>query len=341
MANNDELKIKLWILRLFLSLDKLTHSKIVTSIIMFFLPIVCIGYYLQVKYQFHIFTYGVTIALSWTAVAPLLIYSALHTIHEFLNSHKEIFQIEDEWKEVYRFGTDNIQSKKHVLFGIPWAISTSTVIYLIKFTSAPIPIQIWAVTSYFILFFISSIGFYGIFYIISLIKKICASQIYFNPGHPDNFGGISSFGGLAVKGTLYFSSGAMVFPLVFELLQAKAELNIIIWGYASFAMFLLTLILSFLFPIFDIKKFADDQKEKIVLRSWDKLSSMVNSHMNRQGNDLKSTLDIAVYYFIQHLPLYRLKNYPWDLKVLIQFLLSFMVPILIAVLQILLKSNVG
>lgn len=336
--NNTPL-IKLWLLKYFISINRLVRSKILSSMIMFFIPITCIGLYLQIKYQYYIFTYGVIISIVWTAFAPLLIYYALFVIHDFLIFHRNIFLDKNEWKKIYKFGTEDIQSNRHMIFGLFWGLSTTIVIYLVKFSTAPIAIQIWALISYFILFFVSSIGFYGIFLIVSLIKRICNSQVTFNPYHPDKFGGIASFGSFAVKGTLYFSSGALAFPLVFELLRSKIYLNLLIGGYVLFVIYLLTLIASFLIPIFNIKKFADVQKEKIILKSWNNLNNLIDRHYEKEDNPFNSSLDIAIFYHIRHSQLYKLKNYPWDLKVLIQFVMSFIIPIIITVLQMVIKSN--
>jgi len=174
---------------------------------------------------------------------------------------------------------------------------------------------------------------------LTMMNKILPENISFNPYHPDKFGGISEFGRFSVKVSLYFSSGALVFPLAFEIIDKMHKgpnlLNVSIYLLAGF--FLCVMFASFLVPIFQIKNFVDPIKEKIILEARSELDKMVNEFKANQDFHIKQALEILMHYYFNYSKLLELKDYPWDLRVLLEYSLSFAIPIAVAIFQIFFK----
>ena len=306
------------------------------SIITYYTPLMAIGLWLQIKYNYPIFSEGVIVALLWLAICPALIQKAILIIYDFFEDHKDIFINHEQWSRLKNQELQRFQSSRYLLFGVPWAISLAFVIWYSLFIHAPLPVQLWSLIVFFMMFVMSAIGFQGIYVIITIIGNICKSELVFRPFHPDKFGGFSRFGSFAVKGTIFFSSGALVFPLAFEVFRKlggheKLAAYLVVF---LFSFFILVLILSFLLPIFQIKYRVDMEKEKIILEARAKLDKMVDSYLDSSENELNKPIKIATYYYLNYNKLLEIKDYPWDLKVLFEFAVSFIIPIGIALIQI-------
>jgi len=334
----DDLEPKLWIIKWQAFLSKPLHSDLLASMFMFYLPIMITGCLFQAQYQYRIFSNGVLLALLWIAIAPLLIHDALKSISSFFTEHKHVFRNPEEWSTLHAHEIERFQSSRYMLFGLPWAIATSVAVLYSIFRTAPLPIQVWAAVSFFLLFFLSSIGFYGVYVLITLFQNVCAADVLFDPFHPDKFGGISDFGRFAVRGTLYFSSGALVFPLAFEAIAAVSNGSdpLLMGIYFLVGFFIFALFACFLIPVFQIKKLVDPEKDRIIVASWAELNRMIAAFREKDTLDLKQGADILLYYYFHHMKLLEIKDYPWDFRVLLEFGLSFAVPIGVAILQIIL-----
>jgi hypothetical protein len=310
-------EVTLWIIRWQNLLSKLLHSKLLASVFMFYIPIMVTGYILQENYDYKIFSNGIIIALLWIAIAPFVIQNALQHVITFFYTHKHVFQNQEEWGTLYRNEIKRIKSSRYLVFCLPWGIITSLVFLCCAFTEAPLLIQFWVTGSFFILFFVSSIGFYGVYVLITMIQNICTADIIFNPFHPDKFGGISDFGDFAVRIALYFSSGALVLPLVYEVVENIAieynSLSIVIYFFAGF--FIVVMLAAFFVPILEIKKLADYAKERIMVESRNKLDKMTADFKKSDDFNLKQFIEKLLYYHLNHSKLSELKNYPWDFRV--------------------------
>lgn len=139
--------------------------------------------------------------------------------------------------------------------------------------------------------------------------------------------------------SLYFSPGALVFPLAFEIIDKMNNgpnlLHVSIYLLAG--SFLFVMFASFLIPIFQIKNFVDPVKEKIILEARSELDKMVNEFKVNQDFDIKQGFEILMHYCFHYSKLLELKNYPWNLRVLLEYSFSFLIPIAVAILQIFFK----
>ena len=335
---NYDGKATLWIIKLQLFFSKIFFSKLIASAFIFYMPIMIVGYILQKICDYKIFSNSIIIALLWIAIAPFLIQDAFEHINLFFCKHKHIFQNLDEWESLYKKEITYIQSSRYLFFGLPWGILGSLVVIFTTFDNAPVSIQLWMGVSFFILFFVSSFGFYGVYVLVTMMQDICSADLKFNPFHPDNFGGISDLGRFSVKIALYFSSCAFVFPLAFEIISkiSNGEVSLVVLTYLLFGLVIFALIASFLIPILEIKKFADAQKELILLESRNELDKMIENFKKNQDLNIKQCIEIIMYYNFNYSKLMELKVYPLDFRVLVEFGASFIIPICVVILQVLL-----
>ncbi len=325
----------LWILRSQNYLSDKLHSKLLASILMIYTPVMMSGLFLQLNFHYEVFTRGIFIALVWFALVPFFIQNVFRVINSFFRTHKHIFLNQNEWKDLYSQEIRRIQSPRYMLFGIPWAIAVTTVILCSTYKGAPLPIKLWASTTFFVMFFVGSIGFHGIYILLGTIKKMLDSDIVFNPYHPDRFGGIADFGRFSVKIAFYFSSGALVIPLAIEIVSMRTEYNyLIVSGYVLVSLFVITMFAMFLVPIFQVKNFVDPRKEKLILQARHELDSLIGEFIKHEELNMKKGIEIAMHYYFTYSKLLEIKNYPFDSRVLLEFGLSFIIPVGVAILQI-------
>jgi hypothetical protein len=325
----------LWILRAQNYLSDKLHSRLLASILMIYIPVMMSGLFLQLIFHYEVFTRGIFIALVWLALGPFLIQNAFRVINTFFRSHKHIFLNKNEWKDLYFQEIRRIQSPRYMMFGIPWALAVTTVILCSTYKDAPLPIKLWASTTFFVMFFVGSIGFYVIYLLLQMIKKMLDSDIVFNPYHPDRFGGIADFGRFSVKIAFYFSSGALVIPLPIEIVSMGTEYNYLnVSVYVLVSMFLITMFAMFLVPIFQVKTFVDSHKEKDILQARHELDNLIGEFRKCEELNMKKGIEIAMHYYFTYSKLLEIRNYPFDSRVLLEFAFSFIIPIGVAILQI-------
>ena len=327
----------IWILNVLFALRRLVPSLLVSSLIVFYIPVLVIGIYLQNIFGVRILSLGVSVSLFWLAVAPFLIFKAYDSLRNFFHDHKEAFSSEQDWISLFEKYMRLAESSRYSLLGTVWALCTSITITVTIFADVPLAVKIWAFFSYFLLFYVSAIGFYGIYVLMELISEVCTSNITFNPYHPDQFGGISGFGRFSAKFASYFSSGALVFPLVFEM-TLKIGSSSATSTYVTLLLtgiFVGTMAIAFLKPIFLIKERADKEKRRITLESRNHLDALMARFNSEQRHVIQNGLDVIMYYNFYHLELtQRLKDYPFDFKVIFQFVASTLVPILMAAVSL-------
>jgi hypothetical protein len=337
MGIENKPEVTLWILRWEYFLTKFFRFKIIASLFIFYIPIIIIGYALQIFYDYRIFTQNIHVALLWIGIGPFLIENAFSYLNDFFLKNENRFINKDEWKRLYFNEIKRIQtSKYYMIFGIPWGIITSLVFTFCVFNNAPLIIQLWSIISFFILFFVSSIGFCGILLLIVILNNIFTADLFFDIFHPDRFGGFSNFSTFSVKFSLYFSSGSLVFPLAYEAIRQINNGNNFLTNivYLLSGFYLIALILSFIIPIYNINKFVDRKRNYLISQSWNELNKMINDFRASKDLNLKQGIDISMYYYFHHSKLMNLKDYPWDVKILMEFGLSFVLPIAMGILKI-------
>ena len=186
------------------------------------------------------------------------------------------------------------------------------------------------------MFLIAAIGFYGIYVLLGLLRKMLSSGVIFNPYHPDKFGGIADFGRFGVKIAFYFSSGALVLPLAGEIIRDygnnNAYLNLA--AYALAGMFVVVMFASFLIPTFQVSHYVGPRKEALLLEARDELDMMIEEYRRSDDVNLKKGIEIGMYYYCNYKELLEIKDYPFDARVIMEFGLSFIIPLGVTVMQV-------
>lgn len=323
-------KPELLIVRAQNGVTALLRSRLAASVVLLYLPFILAGIYLEARFTVGIFSRGVLLSTLWLALAPFLIQDAHRVICSFFEENKSLFEGEKERQQLKQWTLDRFQSPAYLLFGVPWAVGTTAVILMMRFSSSPLPVQIWAGVTYFLLFLISAIGFQGVVAVVGAILRLAREGVRFDPYHPDQFGGMEAVGRFAVRGTLYFSTGSLVLPLVFELMETssfQANLLNVVAGVLT-ALFVCMVLYSFLLPVLRIKAVVSDEKDAALLNS--------NAELEKLYGEAESVSDgakVQVYYEVFHKRLLEIKDYPYDLNVLIELFAAVGLPILIASLE--------
>jgi hypothetical protein len=146
---------------------------------------------------------------------------------------------------------------------------------------------------------------------------------------------MAAFGVFALKVAVMFSSGCLVFPLVFEVLQTTAFATklISVVVYVLTGGFVCMMAAAFILPVVAIKRFADREKERIVIAARAELDRLAAKFNDSDSFDLKALLQIAVYYRLNYAPLDELKTYPYDLKTVLEFLFATVLPVGMTIIE--------
>lgn len=330
---------RLVIIRLQRRLSRVVGIRIVSSVCLMFLPVMAVAVYLQVQTGSPVLSRGVVTALAWLAVAPWLIEDAVRLTHDLLREYRPFFVDDEEWNRFAERQVRRLESSSYLYFGLPWAAAVTAVILLVVFPGAPPAVQIWAGISFLLLFLTSAIGFRGTLVLISIVQELCKSDIRFVPHHPDRFGGMNGMGSYAVRGALYFSSGAMVFPLVFEVINklgtAGGLMELAVFGLV--AVFIGFTIAAFLVPTSAIKEFVGAEKTRVLLQSSDKLDSLIARFEEAERFDAKTAGEIVCHYFLRHSEFNQIKDYPYDARVLVELTVSVLIPIAVVTIELVLR----
>lgn len=329
------LSVTRWILKLQLPRTKPFCLNMLTSPFIFCGPIVGVGYLLGKRFGYDLFTTSITLSLVWIALAPFLIQWVFKLVVDLFSECKAVFKDEDVWEKLREQELSRIKSWKYWLFGVPWGALISYLVFQAKFLDAPLPIQAWAILSFAFIFLVSSIGFYGVYVLITMMAKVLGAGINFDPFHPDRFGGIAFLGNFTVKAALAVSSGALMFPLAYEVAEGlgRGPSFLKTAGFMSVGLFVLVMLASFLIPLFQIKAFADKKKAQIAIGCRSKLKDMMAKFRRSDKLNTKLALELFMYYYLACPRLSELRSYPVDIRVLLELAASFAVPIGVAVLQ--------
>ena len=304
-----------WIVSAQDSLLSICHFRWLASLIMFYCPIILAGCLLWWIYEYPVFTLNRNIAFLWIALAPFLIVSALRSLDSSLSQLRLLFRDKRKWGRFYRAEMVRVLSWRYLPLGLLWAFVGSLVVVQTVFVRAPNVVCIWAMLSTLLLFLVSSIGFYGVYVVVTLTKKVLAEDLIFDPYHPDGRGGFSALESLSILAAFHFSSGALVIPLAIEVMRnlGSAYGALAIATYGLIGLFALAIIVIFVFPTLLINSFVRRRREKAILMSRSEISGILTEFKTNDQHDLKQAIELLLRYYIDHTELYRSVS-PFNLK---------------------------
>ncbi len=276
-------------------------------------------------------------ALSWLAIGPWLFANAVRLSKEFLESLRSSFPSDERWAEI-RAAYLRRLSEGWWRFGIPWSAAVTAVVVWVLYPHARGLRLVWVVLSFGTLFLISGAGFWGVGAMVRLVRDVSNIGIAYRPYHPDRFGGMASVGTFAVRGALYFSSGALVLPLAFDAIaiaenSGRPALSIL--AYIVTITFVLFVICAFALPIFDIKRFADAERARVTADGRAKLDSLIDEYCREPAHNEQLAHRIQFCYQMEYGELSHLREYPYDLRVIVELLVAAAVPLGVGVMEIL------
>jgi hypothetical protein len=312
---------------------------IVPSLILFAV-VIASGMLLEQHYQRDLLNRTSVMALSWLAVGPWLVFDAVRLSTSFLESYRPLFPDDLRWSRLLQSHLRGM-SAGWMWFGVPWSVIVTTVVLKLRYQHVQTSLEKWwVVLSFGTLFLLAGIGFWGVRALVILVGKFAQSGVAYRPYHPDRFGGLAAVGAFAARGALYFSSGAVVLPLAFEVVgqSQRGEPSVVpALAYGATATFIVVVLAAFVLPVIDIKRFADGERVRLTTVTRSRLDSLAAAYAGKPDHDEQLARQISHCFDMEYSELSKLRPYPYDLKVGLELGISVAVPIGVVILERLLR----
>jgi hypothetical protein len=261
----------------------------------------------------------------------------------FFDDNRKLFITDEQSiRELQTRVLHDLGSPRHLFISIPLTIVCVLVLLHSIYLDAPTQVRLWVAITYGILFFIGGAGFWGISRFIYIVDQICKQDLNFNPYHSDRFGGFACLSYLNIKGPLYFFSGALLFPIIFDVLRTIHNNELIglgLWGIVI--LFIGFGLVGFFIPQFQIHNLIITCKQKALEKSEAVLQNFLINLSSGECNDKESAevirLKIDVYYAYFHKRIINIREWPFDATVLFQLGSSLIVPILVTGVEVFIK----
>jgi hypothetical protein len=324
------------ITRLLMRGQRMGVPPLVSSFLVF-AGVLSAGLYLQSRYHVVLITRPSLMALAWLAIGPWLIFEASRLSLEFLDSYRDMFPTREAWSALVDTHMQRL-STGWMWFAVPWSVVVTSVVATMAFPSAAGPVFAWVIASFGLLFLISGCGFWGVMALVGLVRDFSRSGVRYRPFHPDRFGGLAAVGTFTARGALYFSSGALLLPLAFEIIGREQRVGTVsVFPYGLTTIFVAFVLAAFILPTLDIKRFADGERVRVNEEARARLEQLMAAYARAPEHDEKLAHQIEMCYQMECEELEKLRPYPYDLKVGVELTLSIAVPIAVVVLETLLR----
>ena len=268
---------KLWIVRLQTFLERFIPSSLLASVIPFALPLTVAGIIIARSEGVKLLTRGVVFALVWLAIAPWLVTGAHRTVARFFDDNRDKFVMTDEpFHALKARMMRELESPKYLVVSIPFTLLCVWVLLSSIYATSPPLVRVWAAVTFSVLFMVAGVGFWGILRFNYIFGEVCKQELKFDPYHADGFGGLAFLGQFNVKGPQYFFSGALIFPIVFEIVTSLPKDEIVslgLWG--AVAVFVAFGITGFFVPQMKIKDIIARSKDENLSQSESVLQTLL------------------------------------------------------------------
>jgi len=182
---------------------------------------------------------------------------------------------------------------------------------------------VWA-----LLAILGSIGLWGVYNMVALTLRLKPLKFDLSPLDPDRFGGLGFLGDFSIKGTMMYSTGALMVPIIIEIVasgQRSALSNAL--GLALPISFSLSVLLSFLWPIFNINTLAVNSKGSLLSNASNQYRNALSSYQGNESSE--KALQLLVYQGLFN-EIEHMSEWPWDIRIILKLALSAVLPILIS-----------
>lgn len=284
---------------------------------------------------------GMWLAMLWSLmVFPMLYYGQSRTANILgrlpegtLGGENAEHRIEEARISAYA----SLNDKRYYWVSAFMALLTTFFSYL-AVTSGYQSVWLKAWSFIFFLFF-SIVGGYGMACVVAFgrnLKKLMdKAPLTPNPYHPDLFMGLKPFGDLAVANALIASSGSLLFPLIFYAIHSPslpmfASVSSFL-GYSMFAVLVLAIIASFLWPLFVIKTKIEKFKYNELLAHNKEYYELLTEYKKDQAPGKKGVLQLLL---AERAKLKEIRLFPFETEMLFKVFISILLPFIILFLQI-------
>lgn len=334
---------KWWIVILYNFIMQYIPLPFVLSPIFFALPLSILGVYINHTTGEQIFTRGVIFGMIWLSIAPWLLTLAYNAVNDFFENNKsKFFLTEKDFSMLKSNMLNDLCSPMYLCIAIPLVSVVIWGLLNTVYINSHLYIKIWASITFGLIFYFGSMGFWGISRFNYIFEEICKQKIRFDPYNADGFGGLSFLGQFNIKGPQYFFTGSLLFPMAFETFNYLPDKDIVSLAYWGVLLLYSSLgIAGFIIPQIRIKDLIAGYKDIALSESEKNLQVLLNNLCLEKVNkkDLAETVKIKidVYYNYFHTRILAVKEWPFDWKVIIQILSALATPLVVALLESLLK----
>jgi hypothetical protein len=273
------------------------------------------------------------LAFFWLALSSYFIWKLEYIARVFFGRLGTIVVDKKDFPDFVKNFDNIVHNPKAYLCGIPFALGADILVFEV-FPEIPVFAQVVMIIFLTELFLIAGIGFWGVASLIRLTQRLEQMRVDINVFHSDRFGGLGFVGSLTIQITLGFSTGSLVIPLALEAtMHLQSYISILITQLLTGA-YVLMIILSFLVPTFAIHSWL----QKLLLDSLAPISERMKAVLNEYLLSEKTDAELRLRSLdsVYEMATGRTKQWPFDLQVILQLVGSVLLPILIALIQILL-----
>lgn len=294
---------------------------------------------LERRYHAVLVTRTSGLALAWLSVGPWLIRDSVRLSRDFLESYRPLFPDEHRWSSLLGAHTQRLLFD-WLWFGVPWSLLTTGLVVTALYPDARGPVLLWVMLSFGALFLMSGVGFWGVVTLVRLIREFADSGVTYQPYHPDHFGGMAATGTFAARAALYFSSGALVLPLAFDIIRqspGRSPSTILVLASLLTTTFVVFVVAAFVLPVLEIKRLADTERVRVMSDARTRLDRLLEAYARRPAHDEHLLNQVSMCYQMEYGELSKLRPYPYDLKAAAELILAVAVPVAVVVLEAFLR----
>ncbi|MFX1476152.1 MAG: hypothetical protein ACFFCO_11835 [Promethearchaeota archaeon] len=299
-------------------------TSIVIGTIFFFTNVVMIYFY----YIFDMVMIGYLIAVAWLFVGPYLIYTAGIMVDElWFDLHPLIgaTQVAN-----LQFLEKRLHGGGHLFISV---LAYFALLVLISpiLIELPLPLLVLHLVTWWFLANHGSIGVWGVLNLIHLVLQISNIPFGLNPLHRDRFGGMGFLGTFCIRGTLMFSTGALMIPLASHV-GLHVIIHPIIQPIIISVPFLFSALvaLSFFIPLFALNKAAVTAKHKMLDKAGTQYCQIYEKYEKAPSLNLGIKALVVQGYFDE---VEDMKEYPWDPKIVLKLLSAILFPVVLALFE--------
>ena len=334
--------ITLWVERAFRWLHRRLHNHLLASVFLLAVPLTVVGLIIQPLTGFTLFTRGLGVSMVWTALAPWFIHMALGVVWCLAVQTRQILPDTELQRDFWTRELERLQSPRSLWIGVPLGAGVAAALLFTLYASAPVIVKMWIVAWALGTFAAGGVGFWAMGCIVTILGRMHHLPLVLRPFHQDQFGGFKFLGEFSVKWTTLFFTGSLMFPLVFEVgryclrgnLAVDLLVALLVGGY------ILTGIVAFIWSQVLLHDLMWSLKEQCLEDSEAKLAGYCSQATDyAQGNEvqLHHALVTGVYYHIYHRRIEAIREWPWDTKVIVEFSLSVLFPVVMLLVELYIK----